>query len=241
MDDQQRWARISRELRVDLPAGRYATAWRNFVITLYEQIEHWMDQRRRDVRHTVWDFCVVHSRSRRDRHAAAEFKRLMETTLGIIGKTFDDIELGENTLEAASAMVTGSTKVFIIVSKYLELPGYPKFVFQNALMAQLQRPEWRRKLVPVYLPGSRDPAPLLLAGLQGFTLGNDPRTVELVSGDIPVDYQMRVRQQRQRVEAHLLEELRQGKKQRLNQIREVVAELLEQFGENHDPTGALGQ
>lgn len=62
-----------------------------------------------------------------------------------------------------------------------------------------------------------------------------------VSGDIPVDYQMRVRQQRQRVEAHLLEELRQGKKQRLNQIREVVAELLEQFGENHDPTGALGQ
>ncbi|XP_063613305.1 uncharacterized protein LOC134786599 isoform X2 [Penaeus indicus] len=139
-----------------------------------------MDQRRREIRHTTWDFCVIHSQSRRDREAAAAFKRLLESTLGITGRTFKDIALGENTLEAASEMVTGSTKVFIIVSKYLDLPDFPKFVFQSALMAQLHRSDWRKKLVPVYLPGNMDNPPLLLAGLQGFTLGNDIHTVELV-------------------------------------------------------------
>ncbi|XP_063613306.1 uncharacterized protein LOC134786600 [Penaeus indicus] len=108
-------------------------------------------------------------------------------------------------------------------------------------MAQLHRSDWRKKLVPVYLPGNMDNPPLLLAGLQGFTLGNDIHTVELVNGVIPVDEQLRTRQQRQRAEANFLEELRQGRLQRLNEIREVVAELREQFGENHDPTGALGQ
>ncbi|XP_042860605.1 uncharacterized protein LOC122250443 isoform X2 [Penaeus japonicus] len=240
-NDHLRWMRINRELLINLPAGRYAVAWRNFVITLYEQIEHWMEQRRRDVRHTMWDFCVIHSCNKRDRVAAAEFKRLLETTLGIVGRTFGDIELGENTLEAASTMVTGSTKVFIIVSRYLDLQDYPKFVFQSALMEQLRRPDWRRKLVPLYLPGTRDNPPFLLANIQGLTLGNDPRTVELVSHDIPVDDQIRVRQQRQRAEANLREELRRGRAQRLSEIRDVVAELREQFGDNHDPTGALDQ
>ncbi|XP_047480324.1 uncharacterized protein LOC125032958 isoform X2 [Penaeus chinensis] len=241
MTDHQRWARINMELRIELPNGTHAMAWRNFIITLYDQIEHWMDQRRREIRYTMWDFCVIHSQNRRDREAATAFKRLLETTLGIVGRTFQDIELGENTLEAASEMVTGSTKVFIIVSKYLDLPDFPKFIFQSALMAQLHQPDWRRKLVPVYLPGNRDNPPLLLAGLQGFTLGDDPRTVELVNGVIPVDDQLRVHQQRRRTEANLLEELRQGKDERLNQIREVVAQLREQFGENHDPTRAVGQ
>lgn len=52
---------------------------------------------------------------------------------------------------------------------------------QDALMAEIQQPRWRSRIIPAILPGCQHKLPFGLRGIMGITLGDDPRTVELVS------------------------------------------------------------
>lgn len=52
---------------------------------------------------------------------------------------------------------------------------------QEALMQEILQDRWRRKIVPVRLPRSNIALPFGLSNIEGFTLGNEPWTVEMVS------------------------------------------------------------
>ena len=46
------------------------------------------------------------------------------------GRTLGEVEFGERTLEAAEAMVEGSTKVFVLSTKFMNRIDVPKFIYQ---------------------------------------------------------------------------------------------------------------
>lgn len=239
--DEAQWQRANQALRLSLPRGPAGLPWRYFALELYRRVEDWDERERRNYRHRVWDFCVIHSKHESDKELAANLKRLLETSLGFTGRTLAEVELGENTLQAASAMVEGSTKVFILATKYLNRIGVPKFVFQAALMQEILQEKWQRKIVPVRPPGPMVPLPFGLAPIEGLTLGNEPKTVEVVSDALTVEEQMEVRAARRRdEEVHRMRLLHQ-RESRLQEIREVVAGLRRDFGDDHDPTDQLEQ
>lgn len=241
MNDLEQFQRAIQECYIQLPLPPHDAMWRHFFLSLFTQVNNSEENEERQYKEKVWDFCVIHSNHPSDHQIAKTFVRLLETSLGINGKSMGDVALGENTLEAASTMVQGSSKVFVLVSKHLEHAGMSKFVFQEALMQQLQRPDWRCKIIPMYLPGPYVRPPFFMANIQGFKLGDDPRTVELVSGAISVEEQMQVRAIRSRDKSVFRARLKRLRKHRLREIQDVISGLRQNFGDEYDPTEQLQQ
>ncbi|KAK7080488.1 hypothetical protein SK128_022969 [Halocaridina rubra] len=241
MSEDEQLRRALQECPIALPPPPNDVMWRNFYLSLYMQVINSEETQRRKYKHKVWDFCVIHSSHTSDQEEALRFANLLTTTLGLTGRTMGQIALGENTLEEASNMVQGSTKVFVLVSKYLENARIPKFVFQEALMQQLSRPDWLCKIVTVFLAGPRINPPFYMANIEGFTLNNDVRTVQRVTESITLEEQMQVRALRERGEKIFNDRLARLRTDRLHEIRHVIADLRGEFGDEYDPTDQITQ
>ncbi|KAK3861322.1 hypothetical protein Pcinc_032682, partial [Petrolisthes cinctipes] len=125
----------------------------------------------------------------------------------------------------------------------------------DALVSEIQQTKWRRRIIPAILPQCPNNhnnnnntqqqhnhiLPFGLRGIQGITLGDDPRTVELISGIINVESQMQVRAAQRRSEAMLHLRLRRLRQEKVTEVKEVVQGLRRQFGDHHDPTLQLQQ
>ncbi|XP_042238760.1 uncharacterized protein LOC121877212 isoform X2 [Homarus americanus] len=242
MANNHQWEAVNRVLRgLQLPEGPTADLWRSFVVELYNKVEQWEEVERRRYRHSQWDFGVIHTKHPGDLEIVDSFRRLVEHTLGITGRSLADVELGDNTLAEASRMVENSNKVFILASKHLNRPGVHKFIFQDALMTEVLQDRWRSKIIPLKVPGEPRAVIFGLNNIEGLTLGNDPRTLQLVSNAISLEEQMEVRRERQRDEERHRNRILRQRTERLQQIREVVEGLRQEFGDDYDPTEQLQQ
>ncbi|XP_064091435.1 uncharacterized protein LOC135205078 isoform X2 [Macrobrachium nipponense] len=231
-NDQFRTAAL--ECPVELPPPPNHHRWRSFFLTLYMQVISSEEDEKRMFKHKDWDFCVIHSKHETDQQTARSFIRLLETTLGIFGTCNGDVALGENTLQAATTMIQRSSKVFVLSTRHLENQSVPKYVFHSALMQELQRPTWRRKIIPLYPRGPKY-TPLFLANLEGLSFGNDSRVVELVSGAISLEEQMQVRARRDRASLTFSTRLRELRQQRIQEIQGVIGGLRREYGDDYNP------
>ncbi|KAG7159642.1 hypothetical protein Hamer_G026875 [Homarus americanus] len=214
MANNHQWEAVNRVLRgLQLPEGPTADLWRSFVVELYNKVEQWEEVERRRYRHSQWDFGVIHTKHPGDLEIVDSFRRLVEHTLGITGRSLADVELGDNTLAEASRMVENSNKVFILASKHLNRPGVHKFIFQDALMTEVLQDRWRSKIIPLKVPGEPRAVIFGLNNIEGLTLDEERHRNRIL---------------RQRTE-------------RLQQIREVVEGLRQEFGDDYDPTEQLQQ
>ncbi|XP_068213783.1 uncharacterized protein [Palaemon carinicauda] len=234
MNESDQYRMATQECPVDLPPPPNYHRWRSFFLTLYMQVISSEEDEKRNFKHKDWDFCVIHSKHETDQQTAKSFIRLLETTLGIFGTCNGDVALGENTLQAATTMIQKSNKVFVLATRHLESQSVPKYVFHSALMQELQRPNWRRKIIPLHPRGPKY-TPLFLANIEGLSIGNDSRVVELVSGVIHLEEQMQVRARRDRAQLAFSNKLRELRQHRIQEIREVISGLRREYGDDYDP------
>ncbi|XP_063884983.1 uncharacterized protein LOC135113602 isoform X1 [Scylla paramamosain] len=239
-DEAITWQQVNQHLGLVLPDGPNQAAWRSFVIELFRQVQSMEEQNRRNYRPNVWDFCVLHSSHPSDIATARNFKRLLTTSLGLFGRTLGDVNFGERTLEAAEAMVDGSTKVFVLATRHMSRVDVPKLVYQEVLMEELLQERWRERMVPLVVQGNFR-LPFGLRNIRPIPLLDDPSTAEMVSSFISVDTQMEVRAKRRRSEEIFNNQLRRQRARRLVEIRETVTELRQRFGDDFDPTTQLDQ
>ncbi|XP_045124144.1 uncharacterized protein LOC123512048 [Portunus trituberculatus] len=239
-DQVMTWDQVNQHLGLVLPEGLNQDAWRTFVMELFRQVLSIEEQNRRNYKPRAWDFCVLHSCHPRDVATAKNFKRLLTTSLGLFGITLGEINFGERTLDAAEAMVEGSTKVFVLATRQLSRVDMPRLVYQEVLMEELLQERWRDRMVPLVVQGNSR-IPFGLRNIRPLPLLDDPATAEMVSSFISVETQMEVRARRRRSEEIFNNELRRQRARRLEEIRETVTELRHRFGDDYDPTAQLDQ
>ncbi|CAL4066718.1 unnamed protein product [Meganyctiphanes norvegica] len=208
--DWPAFQRANRFLKLELPQNDFES-WRTFCIRLWSQVEDWEELIKRNFRPKSLDFCVIHTRHEEDMSAIRDFVRLMEAE-GYHGRTLGDIAAGENTLNAAEAMMNNSTKVFVLCSQHLRSEGPHKIAYQDALMRNCYSLEWRSKVIPLYVSGVGSENHIYgLGPIQGIVMRNDVNTVQAVNRSISLEDQMLKRRNRQREEDSLRRTLRKEK------------------------------